>query len=133
MDAPLAHGEMSLACVLSFSQVGLAGLELSSADLDTVHRSLASLAQMFNLVWFGIIFGGSCPRRAAFPAVAAQGALHCFAVAAVLNVYRPGFIVDAFGGFVYAFFWIWLLPVMAGTASAALYTWSLPRYKTKFV
>ena len=115
-----------------FSQVGLAGLELSREDLDTVHWKLVSLAQMFNLVWFGIILGGSCPRIASFPPVAAQGVLHCFA-AHLMYVNRPGFIAGAFGGSFRTFFWIWLLPVMAGTASAALFTWSLPRYKTKLV
>jgi hypothetical protein len=123
---------MLLTSALFFSQVGLTGMELSSEDLDTVHWKLASLAQMFNLVWFGIISGGSCPRRAAFPAVAAQGVLNCFA-AVLWNIDRPSFIAGVFGGFFHAFFWIWLLPVMAGTASAALYTWSLPRYKTKLV
>ena len=128
----LLCGEISLMFALSFSQCGLAGTKLLSEDLNTVHWKLASLAQMFNLVWFGIILGGSCPRRAPFPVVAGQGALNCFA-ALIWYVNRLSFVIDIFRGFFHAFFWVWLLPVMAGTTWAVLYTRSLPRYKTKHV
>ena len=74
--------------------------------------------------------GGCYPRRAPFPIIAAQGLLNCFAVS-LLYANQPRFVSDVFGGFFNTLIYIWVLPVMAGTASAALYTWSLPRYKIK--